>query len=73
MLIRKEDRKTANVFIFRVCFCLGSVVLGWALITPAGGTLPLSGAQFQGDKGNAHYARAQYFLVSVVALLAGQD
>ena len=31
----------------------------------------------QGDKGNAHYAiiyaRAQYFLVSVVALLAGQD
>ena len=50
MLIRKEDRKTANVFIFRVCFCLGSVVLGWALITPAGGTLPLSGAQFKETK-----------------------
>ena len=53
------------------------MVVGWALITPAGGTLPLSGARFQGDKGNAHYAiiyaRAQYFLVSVVALLAGQD
>ena len=54
-LIRNRQSKDCECVYLQSLF-LGSMVVGWALITPAGGTLPLSGAQFQGDKGNAHYA-----------------